>query len=469
MCNNTKPENEAHPGLLEVARQIMSSLFDLEKVLNLLANQAKALMPVDSVTIALIHGENLLKVETTDSLIIDLTPTFPAYLAGKGLAGKVLRTGQIMTTSDYWNDASIERSPDIDKTVRKANGVASMAVPIKLNAQIVALLWLSHTQPYQWQQSDYYRAEQFAELAALTLHNARLYQRLDELNQKLDQRNQEQLALLEATQEAAEALEIRNQELEILQNFNRRLRGPVELQSTAARALELAIELVGADGGRIWMQDKHEPEKLNLLLRVGFKNSQTQSQSITIWHGLAGKVVRTQQSIMTNNMRQTLEQDKDIIPLYPPQAASGLFVPLFADDKIIGVLVLLAAEINHFSLEQLHFAETLANQIGIAIWQVSQRQLQKERDQLAAALALARTAAHDLSQPLTFLQAELDFALELGDIPTIETLEKMQTAVSIMSKRLLEYQKIARFQTTEPVEGIAVLDMEANIRVTQKI
>jgi GAF domain-containing protein len=145
------------------------------------------------------------------------------------------------------------------------------------------------------------------------------------------------------------------------------------------------------------------------------------------------------------------------------QLNSGMFVPLLVGDNLIGSISLLSRHRNHFTEQQVLFTETIAGQIATAIQQVSRIELRREQERLSAVLALARTAAHDLNQPLQVLQAELEFITKMGETPSPDTYHNMLLAIKDMTSKIREYQKIVRVETTEQVPGIRVIDRSRSL------
>jgi GAF domain-containing protein len=126
-----------------------------------------------------------------------------------------------------------------------------------------------------------------------------------------------------------------------------------------------------------------------------------------------------------------------------------IIIPMFNQGKIIGFLVVVSDDLNQPYLEEdAKFLEEVADRVTLAIENVNLLRELKSRDQLEAVHALARTLAHDLTQPLTILQGELDFILQLGEPPNQEVLQIMQTAVTAITNKIREYQKIVRYRTT---------------------
>ncbi len=448
------PSNQLLGALLEMSRQVMSSL-DLQEVLDRLTKHAQMVIGTDMVLIALVEKDGLTRVSHQGlGANYDFSLSAASYLAGKGLGGMAYNSGQIIACEDYWTDPRIDHDPLIDAQTREAETVAVLVVPIKLGGETVGLMWANKAQPYSWTPTDLVQAGQYGEIAGLAICNARLYFQLEVLNRELQNRNRE---------------------LEALQEFNRRLRGPIESYATAERALTLAMEAVSADTGILHLLNEQHPQELVLVVAVERDSEDRQKlavlinpstaiaipkwlRNIKIGEGLVGKALETGESILIKDILEKRAEDPQVTLDPDPHWRSGLFVPLMVAERKLGVIALSKWEPGSFSEAQLGFVEMIAGQIATALEQVAKIEAQKEREQLSAVLALARTAAHDLNQPLSVLQGELDLVAIAGISPDEEVLARMQNAVEQMTTRIRAYQKIVRFQMTEALPGITVLN-----------
>jgi signal transduction histidine kinase len=79
-------------------------------------------------------------------------------------------------------------------------------------------------------------------------------------------------------------------------------------------------------------------------------------------------------------------------------------------------------------------------------------------ERLGAILALARLAAHEISQPLAVLQNEIQLMELLGTPPDPVTLQLMLESVSRISERLKAYQQLTSCRIIEALPGLNVLD-----------
>ncbi len=426
--------------LLGLTNEIMNSL-DLGEVLTKLSKQAKNLLGADWVAVALLQdklliGLNYPGIKTEHSVNFVTRGSFLT----KGLGGKAYETGKTIVCNDYWNDATFEHDAEMDRQTQNNGVVAAMMIPIRVEGEIVALMGVYKNQPYQWSKLEQAQAEQVASLAIAAIQNARMYQRLQTLNKDL---------------------QARNQELESLQQFNHQLREPIELKAVAERALALTIEVTRADSGLLYVLNEKQPAELELLASTCTVSSDPNVR-IKPGTGISGKVVESGQTRLIENLAELIEQSPEITLDQNPFWRSGLFVPLKLAEKSIGVMILLTPQPNYFSAEQVRFVEMMANQVASVIEQFGRLEIQKERDQLAAVLTLARTAAHEISQPLTVLQAELDLALLTEIALDTESMEQMQQAVVLITNLIRQYQALVRFQTVEAVPGISVIDYKSS-------
>ncbi len=267
------------------------------------------------------------------------------------------------------------------------------------------------------------------------------------INRELQQRNTE--------------LEIRNAELEALQEVNRQLRGPIELPSLTQHALNLAIELTGSEGGTIRLLDEQNQSELYLIAEQGFEGKPPQwAAQPEVGRTLSGWAFQQGQPVLIEDINEWLRINPGTSYTDQPAWVSGLFMPLIASNQPLGVLGLAATTAAHFTPEKIRFTEMIAGQIATAVQQVSRRAIQKKLDQLSGVLTLARTVAHELNDPLAILKAEVDIIIQLGQPLDHESFERMSQAIEYMGHRVRQYQKIMRFETTEPLPGLPIIDRQ---------
>ncbi len=421
----------------ETCRNLMSSL-ELEDVLNGLLAHALKLLAVDRACIILLsnieasraaHGDGVISLIKIDNL--------HGFKNGKGLSAKAYQTAQLVATEDYVNDPAFEQDPNMTEWVVSNSIRAALSVPILVNGQVVALLEADKTIVYHWNKIDLELAQKLAQLAALSIHNAQLYGRLAE----------------------------RNRELEVLENFHQRMRGPLSLKEAATRALMLAMETAQADSGVLYWRYENSFDELTFVVGLCEKeNLPPWNPRIKMGQGFSGRVAQSGQSVLVEDLSLLLEHDPKVTTDPNPLWRSAIFVPLSIYNEVVGIVCLCSLEPKQFSPDQVRFLEMMAGQIALTVQQNSLLEMQRERDQLAAVLTMARTAAHELNQHLTILQVELDLLNISYASPSVEVIESMREAVEQMTQRVRQYQKIVRFETIEPVPGISVIDFKKSVQ-----
>ena len=434
-----------------LCRDITSSL-ELKQVLGHLSHNSRRFFRADLVTIALIENGTI-TTATYEGLgqEYNFNDHNSAVFDGKGLSGRAFRTGQIASSNDYWHDPTIDHDPDIDAEVTERGIKALMLVPITRQGQVVGLLGLHKVEVYQWQPQDVERAEELATLAALAIHNSHIYAQMSALNQDLNDCNLE---------------------WEALQRFNQQLRGLTDLTAVTERVLTLAVGAVAGSGGVLFEARPTLPPQLATLIACQIAHTQPDSfvmfrpeETLPEWaipsrsgEGLPEMVAGSGKAFFIADLLELKRNNPQLIPYPAADWCSAVFVPMYVNEKLIGVLGLVAEVAEHFSPQQLRFIEMLAARIALAIGESRLIESQKEQERLMAVLTMARTLAHDLNQPLAVLQAELDLVTELGVTPTEETFKTLQKMVKDMTTHIYDYQKIIRFAKREVLPGLWVID-----------
>ena len=258
-------------------------------------------------------------------------------------------------------------------------------------------------------------------------------------------------------------LEARNQELEALQDFNHQLHDTINLQETADRALAIAMDVVQADIGCIYLGDEDTPTGLKLLIKRELHSDILVSAGAGCIKGdqsLVAHTFQTSQLLGVDDLDELIRHTSSATIDSAPRWKSGLFVPLITSGNTIGVLSLIALETHHFPLERRRFVETLAGQIATAIQKALLLENQRETEKLEAVLTMARTAAHELRQPLTVLQAEIDLVSQFYMPLDLDCLDRIQAAITEMNNRVSSYQRIVRYETDLTLPDAPLIDRE---------
>ncbi|NWJ46823.1 MAG: GAF domain-containing protein [Chloroflexi bacterium] len=440
--------NQQQSMLLDMSRELSANL-SLEEVISQLLKYAQRFFNTDGIRIGVAPELNIDYASLEQNqLLFELAPESRFINDGVGLIAQAYHSGEICYTKDYINEPDISHHIKLDVLAKKLNVVASLVAPIKLNDKVVSVLWLSKNSVYEWKPEEIERVARFSATASAVLGNAKLYHDLYNSRLQLQRRNRE--------------LEERNLDFETLQDFNKRLRGPLELKPTAERALNLVLEMIKANAGAVYLVRDNDPQQLELLVSTHRYDSNIKLSKIE-WEKailpadiLFSKVSTSRKSKLVNDLSKIWRKYATGEPR--PSWRSAIVIPLFDGKAPIGVMGLIGVNPNQFNEDQLNFCEMAGNQIAAAIVRVSHIEIQKEQEKLASVLALARTAAHEINQPLTILQGELELIGITRKHPSEETMQCMLKAIREISQRIRAYQQIMEINMVESAPGINTLE-----------
>jgi signal transduction histidine kinase len=203
-----------------------------------------------------------------------------------------------------------------------------------------------------------------------------------------------------------EALERWNQALFLLNQAGQVLTATLEKKQVLEQLLQVAIELIGAEGSSVWLFDDAEPEYL--VCQAAYHKGLTPSiveQRLHLGQGLAGWVAETGKSTAVISADDDPRFSPDIDAQSGFTTISLLVVPLRLRNRIIGVLEVVNKLEGDFDTDDLAVAETLASSASIAIdnarlVETLQRQTEDLRARNEELDAFAHTVAHDLQNPL---------------------------------------------------------------------
>jgi GAF domain-containing protein len=441
--------------LLELSRQLLSSLNLYELILSLNKLSLEIFEADDISLLQLEKGVSLTVNDNYPDGIIEVVEIPPPLLEGKSLAGKTLINRQINATSDFLNDPSFEHHPDNDRLAHQNKLVAVLSIPIIVGNEVTALIAIGKREKYNWTNADFSKAEQIASFAALAINNARLFETSSILSER-------QALLLEICQKVLFTLDLS----EVLNSLS-----------------ENVQDLLGVDHVTISLIDKGQ-------LLVDIQNTNYKFKYTTLipaylrGKGVGGLAYQTGQIVVTpdyfNDPRFLRDPDIDE-EVRSYGIVASMAVPIYLKDNVVALMWASHKKPYHWTKQDIEMAGEFSSLVSLAIHNarlyqdleqlnetLAQRNkkleemvvLQREQERLKAVLSLARTAAHELSQPLTLLQAEIELITEFGQTPDKETYENMRSAINEITERLKQYQRIVRVEYVEPAPGISVLDRQ---------
>ena len=188
----------------------LSSLRDLEAVLQAIVRRARQLLDTDAAYLML-HDEarQLTSMRVTDGIRTDAFKVTQLQL-GAGLGGLVAATCEPYATADYSSDDRLQHR--IDDIVAGEGLVAILGVPLRRRTSVIGVLFAANRRQRPFSRDETALLTSLADHAAIAIENASLFAEvqtaLDELQQanELVRRNSEQVERATAMHERLHAV-----------------------------------------------------------------------------------------------------------------------------------------------------------------------------------------------------------------------------------------------------------------------
>lgn len=405
-------------GLNEVGRLLASTL-DPHTLLDLTIRKAVDLLQAEA-------GSLLLLDEESGDLIFRVAIGAPDLAgtrlpAGVGIAGRAVRENRPIRVDDVRQDK--HWYPEID---RRSHFVTRslLCAPMTAHGTVIgALEVLNRRDGHPFDEDDERLLTALAAQAAVAIQNARLFAMTDQ------------------------ALAARVEELSMMQRIDRELNATLDYQQTMETALEWAIRRTGADAGLIAVLAEEDGRQgLRLLVYQGYPPDAVEPYRENLWpldRGIVGRVARTGRPELVSDVRR----DPDYVAAVEGMVAQ-ITVPIWREERIIGIIVLESNEPGEFNPDALDFVVRLADHAAIAI----------ENARLFAAVEVANRAktdfisfvSHELKQPMTAIKGYTDLLVKglAGDLTEMQRsfLEVVRSNVNRMDTMVQELLDISRIE-----------------------
>jgi len=352
----------------EIDRQLSATL-DLQQVLDLLLVRAlEATGAVAGAVGLCTEDRQYLRLLAQRGYPEEVMTTYGQQLwsVEKGIIGRVVRTGRVALVPDVTND------PDYFPALRTTR--SQLAVPIRLEGQMIGVLNLESTELAAFDHDDLRLIEHLSERAAIAIRNAQLYS-------QIQRRLQEQRVLLE---------------------INQAISGSLDLDITLDMILTSLRQLWDYYIAEVCLWD----EVQQVLVRRGWggdhRYATEAGRHYTLDEGYTGWIARHRQPLLIEDIaaRQDVRPKVDH-PDFPLRSYIG--VPLLVGDELVGTLEMASTEVGAFSQDDLAVLQAVAGQAAIAIqnarlYGLTDERLRARVDQLTALQRISRELSATLSR-----------------------------------------------------------------------
>jgi len=324
-----KPEEERYfDSFREVVKAVNSTL-DRQEVLDLLVKNITQVMDLKASAIRLLDP----KKRTLE------------LVASHGLSEKYLNKGPVdadQSIADAMEGKTISVYNVIEDSraqypkEAQEEGIASIiSVPLRIKGRVIGVMRLYTPEPREFSREEINSAEALAEMGAIAIENARMYERIKRDYETL-------MSFREAVKAVNSTLDLQA----VLNLLVKNMVQAIQLMACAIRLLDpkkRTLELVASHG----LSEKY----LN-------KGPVDADQSIS--DAMEGKTISVYNVIEDSRAQYPKEAQEEGI-------ASIISVPLRIKGRVIGVMRLYTPEPREFSEEEINSAEVLAETGAIAI------------------------------------------------------------------------------------------------------
>ena len=218
---------------------------------------------------------------------------------------------------------------------------------------------------------------------------------------------------------AAEATRLRTRDLLTLVEVDRSIRAEGNLDRLLLTVLRQMTARVGAAVGGVFLVD--EENVLRLTSSVGiareargsYDNDGAHDGTVRSWRigeGLIGEVAKAREARIVDNLDDL--DDASLGPLLKGEG-SAVALPLGADDRVLGVLVLAHPEQRHFDRAVIPFLGLAAGQVAVAVRNASAYMQSEELAIVEERSRIAREIHDGVAQMLAFSAIKLDLVSRL--------------------------------------------------------
>src|SRR5262249_20424243 len=352
--------NEAHrreAATGEILKVIGRSTFNLQTVLNTLAESATRLCDADDAWLFLREGESFRWVASYghDSNVHACVreyfrplqvPVDKGSITGRtALAAKVVQVPDVLADPEYtWNEAQ-----------KIAGYRAALGAPLLRNGKVIGVLFVTRTLPESFSTKQIGQIEIFADQALIAIENSRLLE-----------------AEQTRTREFAAELEQQTTTAEILRII---ARSPTDPQPVFDTIMQSAVRLCGARHALVYGL---EGEMIQLVGHHNFLPDSLEPFRRTLPHRLSESGTLVAQAMRSGKVVaiKDIFFDADVSEAVRELARSAgyrsvIAVPILREGRPLGAIALTRGDEgcgpNPFSREQIKLLEMFAGHVGIAI------------------------------------------------------------------------------------------------------
>lgn len=233
----------------------------------------------------------------------------------------------------------------------------------------------------------------------------------------------------------AEATNLRMRDLLTLMEVDRRLRAEGNLERLLDSVLTEMMTRVEAGAGGVFLLE--DETRLQLRASVGIGRTQS-APSWRVGEGIVGRVAQVMEPSVIE--RLTTAERLAAGPLLKT-AGSAVALPLTADDRLLGVIVLSHEREAHFDRRAIPFLGLLASQVSLAVRNATAYLQSEELAIVEERSRIAREIHDGVAQLLAFSLLKLDLATRFMEKEPQRALQAIEQARETVRETIKEVRR----------------------------
>jgi len=369
LLNELRESLQQQTATADVLKVISRSTFDLQTVLDTLAESAARLCEAYDSIINLRQGEHLRVSAHYGPIPLPLTE----WPIGRGwVSGRAFIDRRPIHVDDL--QASAEEYPDGSKAALRLGQRTVLAVPLLRQNEAIGVLQIRRNEVKPFTEKQIELLQTFADQAVIAIENARLF---DEVQVR--------------TRDLSESLEQQTATSEVLKVISS---SPGELEPVFQAMLQNAVRICGAKFGQMYSYDGEQ------FLNAAMCDAPAPFVEFLRQRGSFSPAAGTplDRLLKTKDVVRTADDSSETVPSPSARLAgarSHLAVPMLKNEALVGAIVIYRQEVRPFTDRQVELVKNFASQAVIAI----------ENSRLLNEL---RQRTHDLTQSLEDLRTTQD-------------------------------------------------------------
>ncbi len=374
------PSNEAAArAQAEVARAIASSR-DIEAVLDLVVDRARALVEARQCFIVLLGADERVRITASRGLVSASRELLPRH-GRDGVAMASITERRPVWSADVLNDPAIDLSPVSRAFIEGEGYRAALAVPLLADTRVLGALVTCRNEVGDFTPAQVELAQAFADHAVIALERARL--------------------------SAQEAARLRLDEA--LAEVERELLGELSTDRLFPLIGERATRLVAADGAMYVMEPRRR------WLRRAWTNWDHPFEGMFTGDGVAGVCAETRRGILVTDYATWPQAHPVFLEL---GVRSAIAQPLLSRGELLGVIIMSrrGPQAPSFEAKDVAFLERFAAQAALALRNARLYSEAEQRRRAAEELARLARNLSDRQDPGAVAQEIVGSVLAVFDV-----------------------------------------------------